>query len=160
MYLELTEALLHGLDYQAYSEHIAAAIDRHFIFASKPTPEPTNMDELRINKFGVAVNKMDDLMIGRLEYESKILCLVAMHRVFMMTNSWNPSRFYLSLLVYVPRANKYYEFMRRLHDPVVPAHTPDWRKDPIGCKATLQLAYYQSILYQKLKDPSLLSFYK
>ena len=159
IHLGLTEALLYGLDYPKYSEYFAATMDRgERLFGS--VPEPTSMDELRVYKFGVASHRLDQLFRIKLEYEPKILSLVAMHRMFMMTNPWKPSGFYLYQLMEVPRAKKYYEFMRRLHDPVVPTHTPDWREDPVGFQATLNLAYYQSILYQKLKDPSLLDFYK
>ena len=161
VYLGLTEGLLYGLDYQAHFEYFIAAMDRYSRTFLKSVLKPTSMDELRIYKFGMAADRMNDLMLGiNLAYEPKMLCLAAMHRVFVMTNPWEPSGFYQTLLLLVPGAKKYYEFMRRMHDPLVPTHTPDWREDPVGFRATLELAYYQSVLYQILKDPSLLDFYK
>ena len=158
--LGVAEGLLYGLDYQAHSKYFPTVMDRYQWLALESVPESTSMDDLRAYKFGVAASKVRDLYGIRLDYESKTLCLSAVHRMFMMTNPWEPSEFYMSQMILLPRAKKYYEFMRLLHDPLVPTHTPDWRKDPVGFRATLNLAYYQSVLYQELKDPSLLDFYK
>ena len=161
VYLGLTEGLLYGLDYQAYSEHIIAQMDFSLDSVPQSTREPKGMDDLRAYMFGVAGRRMEDLIFAtKMEYEPKMACLTAAHRLFMMTNPWGPSRFYLYLLAMVPRTEKYYEIMRRLHDPLVPAHTPHWREDPIGFRATMNLAHYQSILYKELRDHSLLDFYK
>ena len=161
VHLGLTEALLYGLDYQAYSGHFIEQMYFSSESALQSTLEPKGMDKLRIDKFCAAGRRMENLINRtRMEYEPKMLFLTAVHRLFIMTNPWGPSTFYSYLLAIVPRTKKYYEIMRRLHDPLVPTHTPHWRDDPIGFRATMNLARYQSILYQELKDPSLLDSYK
>ena len=67
VYLGLTEALLYGLDYQAYYEYFTMAMDRHSRIVLKSVPEPTSMDEMRVYKslicrmLGV---KFNDLLIA------------------------------------------------------------------------------------------------
>ena len=157
--LGVTEALLLGLDYQTYSAYLA----RPMILPGDVPPsvrEPEGMDAMRIRKFNDIVLLAPSLMsYKRILHEQKAPCIVAIHRLFLMTNPWGPSRLYSLLLILISTTDRDLEFLRRLHDPAVPRLTPDLKEDKIGFKAVLNLARLQTLIYEKLRDDSLLDSY-
>lgn len=139
--LGITEALILGLDYQAYSTHFLASWHMSEKRAPPSTREPEGMDAMRVCKFWDAAETMRYLLSGVvMQYEKKVPCLMALHRLFVMTNPWGPSEIYSLQLILTANTDKDWELVRRLHDPTVPADTPDWREDPIGFRAAIRSA--------------------
>lgn len=159
--LGVTEALLSGLDYQAYSGYFALPFAIPIGYVLPATREPEGADAMRVRKVGEVVYMIIRLLSrSRMSHEQKVPCIAALHRLFVMTHPWGPSRLYLFPLAILPRTDRDLEFLRRLYDPVVPERTPDWRKDPIGFRAVVELVRLQSNTYERLKDDSLLAFYE
>lgn len=157
--LGVTEALLFGLDYQAYSGHL---VDPPMSVGRVPPSvrEPEDMDAMRIRKFHDVASIVPRLMsYTRIQHEQKIPCITAMHRLFLMTNPWGPSDSYFLFLILISKTDKDWEFLRRLHDPVVPDLTPDVKEGKVGFKAVMNLARLQTWVYGELQDDSLLNSY-
>ena len=159
--LGVTEALILDLDYQAYSEHFVTSEFMTRRHAPPSTREPEGMDAMRVYKFSEVSDLMRSLTSGLpMQHEQKVPCIMALHRLFVMTNPWGPSLIYSLQLILTASTDKDWEFFRSLHDPTVPADTPDWREDPIGFRAAIGSANLQIWPYQKIKDYSLLASYE
>ena len=158
--LGISESLLFGLDYPAYSGHFG----RFSVFMMRcvmpSTREPEGMDEMRVRKFCEVMDMAVRMASGsRMLHEQKAPCLAALHRLYMETNPWGPSRLYSLFLVILPRTDRDYGLLKGLYDPVVPESTPDHKEDPVGFQAVMDLAHHQAIVYDHLKDDSLLASY-
>lgn len=158
--LGVSEALLLGLDYQAYSGDLVEPI----LSAGRVPPsvrKPEGMDAMRIRKFHDIASMVPGLMsYTKISHERKVPCIMAMHRLFLMTNPWGPSDYYFLFLIQICNTDTDWEFLRRLHDPAVPDLTPDIKEGKIGFKAVLNLARLQTWIYEKLGDDSLLASYE
>lgn len=158
--LGITEALLSGLDYQAYSEYFRWYPDIPDKFSLPSIREPEGIDAMRVRKFCEVFDKGLLVISGaRMLHEQKAPCIAATHRLYLKTNPWGPSNLYSIILAVSTRTDKDYKFLKGLHDPAVPKSTPDPREDPVGFRAVMNLARRQSTIYEHLKDYSLLEYY-
>lgn len=160
VYLGTSESLLSGLDYPAYSGHFG----RFSMWSPKHIPpstrEPEGMDAMRVRKFCEVMIRALYVPSGlRLLHEQKAPCIAALHRLYVETNPWGPSRYYASTLAILSRTDRDHELVRRLYDAVVPESTPDPREDPIGFRAAMNLVRFQAMVYDDLKNHSLLASY-
>ena len=155
------ESLLSGLDYRAYSGHFGALSLFSLGYVPPSTREPEGMDAVRVRKFCELMNRAMRVMFGsRMLHEQKAPCLAALHRLVVKTNPWGPSKFCSSILAILPGTDRDYELLKELYDSVVPESTPDHKEDPVGFQAVMILAHYQAIVYDRLKDHSLLDSYE
>ena len=158
--LGIADALLLGLDYQAYSGYFRLYPDMPEAHVPPSTREPDGVDAMRVHKFCYVLRKATRMLsYSRMLHEQKVPCIIAAHRLYMKTVPWGPSHLYSRIFTRLPNTDKDYEFLRGLHDPVVPASTPDPSKDPIRFRTAIDLARYQSLIYRHLKDDSLLERY-
>lgn len=158
--LGISESLLGGLDYRAYSGHFGRFSD--FVMGSvlPSAREPEGMDEMRVRKFCKVMDKAVRMTSGsRMLHEQKAPCLAALHRLYMETNPWGPSRHYSLFLAILPRTDRDYGLLKRLHDSVVPESTPDPKEDPVGFRAVMDLAHHQAMVYDRPRDHSPLASY-
>lgn len=158
--LGTSESLLSGLDYPAYSEHFSRFSVLPLGHVPPSAREPEGMDAMRVRKFCEVMDRALRMTSrSRMLHEQKAPCIAALHRLYVETNPWGPSRLYATLLAILPRTDRDHELLKRLYDPVVPESTPDPREDPIGFQAVMNLAHSQAIVYGHLKDHSLLASY-
>ena len=157
--LGVAESLLSFIDYRTYSEHFHAT-EGHAMFFKPSTPAPQGMDAVRINKFN-AISEKSILLHSytKIRYEQKIPCLKAMHRLYMETVPWGPSQYFSLLLILIATTRKDNEFVRLLHDPVVPDQTPDPRRDKVGFDTVMEMVRLQLHIYDDLKDDSVRESY-
>lgn len=160
VYVGISESLLSGLDYPAYSGHFRLFHDTLPWNAPESTREPEGMDLMRVNKFIDVLGLMQRTMsYSRMLHEQKVPCIAALHRMYLETIPWTPSIYYSLYLGILCKTDKDYEFLRRLHDPVVPADTPDPKENLTGFQTAMRLAGFQGEIYSRLKDYSLLDYY-
>ena len=158
--LGTSESLLSGLDYPAYSGHFSRFSVLPLGHVPPSAREPEGMDAMRVRKFCEVMDRALRMTSrSRMLYEQKAPCIIALHRLYVETNPWGPSRHYTALLAMLYRTDRDNELLRRLYDQVVPESTPDPKEDPIGFQAVLNLAHSQAIAYEHLKNHSLLASY-
>ena len=156
----VAESLISGLDYRAYSGHFSSFSAFPLGYVPPSTREPRGMDAVRVRKFGeVMVMAIRMMYRSKMLHEQKAPCLAALHRLFVKTTPWGPSKFCLAVLTVLSGTDRDYELLKGLYDSVVPESTPDPREDPVGFKTVMILARYQAIVYDRLKDHSLLDSY-
>ena len=154
------ESLLSGLDYPAYEGYFRLYPELPVGEALPSTRKPEGMDALRVDKFCEVVRKMLAMMsYHRILHEQKAPCIAALHRLYLRTNPWEPSRFCSLIITLLSKSDRDKEFLRELHDPIVPYGTPDPREDPVRFRAVMNLAERQARIYSDLKDYSLLASY-
>ena len=154
-----SESLLSGLEYSAYSEHFMMFPEIPLERVRPSDREPEGMDAVRVDKFCHALRMAMRISNGKIPHEKRAPCMAALHRLYLKTNPWGPSRLYLFILIVLSKNDKDKEFLRKLHDPAVPYGTPDPREDPVGFEAVMELAGRQAAIYSDLKDYSLLASY-
>ena len=157
--LGISEALLTGLDYGAYSGHFTVW-GMPMMNIPPSTREPKDMDAMRVKKFS---DVMEDasrvLSYSRILHEQKIPCIVTLHRLCLETNPWGPYMLYSLILSSITRTDRDNKFLKTLHDPVIPKHTPNPKEDPIGFETVMNLVDIQAKYHDNLQDDSLLDHY-
>lgn len=158
--LGTTESLLSGLDYRAYSGHFDMFSEIPLGHVLPSAREPEGMDAMRVRKFCEVMDRALRMTSrSRMLHEQKAPCLAALHRLYVETNPWGPSKHYSIILAILPRTDRDHGLLKELYDSVVPESTPDPGEDPVGFQAVLNLAHRQAIVYNHLKDHSLLDSY-
>ena len=154
-----SESLLSGLEYSAYSGHFEMFPDLSIDRDLKSDREPEGMDAVRVDKFCQVMLMALRISSARMLHEQKAPLIAALHRLYTETVPWGPSRLYSRIMFALARGDRGKEFLRKLHDPVVPYSTPDPREDPVRFRAVMNLAERQARIYSDLKDYSLLASY-
>ena len=159
--LGTTESLLSGLDYHAYSGHFSTFSETPLGYVPPSAREPEGMDAVRVRKFcEVMCRALRMTSRSRMLYEQKAPCLAVLHRLYVETNPWGPSKHYSMILAILPQNDRDYGLLKELYDSVMPESTPDPEEDPVGFQAALDLVHRQALVYSSLKDHSLLDSYE
>lgn len=158
--LGIAESLLSFVDYHTYSQHFYATEVQAMYDKPPSTPAPQGMDAAYVAKFNEVSNKSLLLLsYTRIRHEQKVPCMKALHRLYVETVPWRPSKSFSLLLRIIATTDRDNEFVRSLHDPVVPDHTPDPRRDNVEFKAVMSMVDFQLSIYDDLKDGSILETY-
>ena len=157
--LGMAESLLSLIDYRTHSRHFYVT-EVEAMLDESAAPAPGGMDGARISKFNEISNKsIPMLSYTKIQHEQKIPCIKALHRLYVKTVPWRPSLSFLVLLHMIATTDRDNEFVRSLHDPAVPDHTPDPRRDKVGFRAVMKMVDLQFDIYHDLKNSSILENY-
>ena len=161
--LEVSEAMLSGLDYRAYSRKFVTDLLTGRRWTPRSTREPDGRESMRIRVFCEAMDRTLRVVArSRIPHEQKRPAISFLHRMYLETVPWGPSLHY-SLTLSITRSSRQdHEYLRGLHDPVVRdmvdgRAVPDWSEDPVEFAAAMYMARLQVIIYANLKDDSLLN---
>ena len=159
--LEVSESMLSGLDYRAYSGSFA---ESWMMRRGTPqsTREPDGRESMRIRMFCAAMEKTLGIVSrSRMQHEQKRPAISLLYRMYVETSPWGPSLHYAMTLSIIRKNRQDNEYLRSLHDPVVrdwmeDRAVPDRREDPVKFAAAMDMAHLQVITYVRLQDDSLL----
>lgn len=160
--LEVSEAMLSGLDYRAYSGSFATKPWMRRGWIPRSTREPDGRESMRVRVFCRAMEgALDVVSRSRMRHEQKRPAISFLHRMYVETIPWGPSMHYSMALASTNSTRQDNEHLRSLHDPVVRDRidgraVPDWSEDPVEFAAAMDMAHMQVITYVDLKDDSLL----